>query len=399
MHKPRPKQQLIQPVNNPYELHRALPNPLFAGAPVRQSRMRQPIPIQEEQPKTHNVRKTLVSLLIFAIVVLIGYGGWVGFKAVDNAVHVFGWGGLFSLFWPSRLKGEDAGRVNILLTGYSVDDPKNTGGQLTDSIMLISINTRAHTAYLLSVPRDLYVNIPGNGYAKINEAYEDGQRENFSQPGYPNGGMGLLEEVVSQKLGVTIDYYALLDNNAVKQAVDAVGGITVSIQSPDPRGIYDSYTGLNIPNGMDTLTGQQALELARARCDAGAGDICYGLPNSDFDRTRHQREMLVALESKATTLGVVTNPIRMGELFDAMGKNVTTDLSLGNVRRLYGFLKSTPTSAIQSASMNAANYSGQQNVDLLTGYLTPSGEDALIPVAGVNDFSQIDDYVQQLNNR
>jgi LCP family protein required for cell wall assembly len=320
-------------------------------------------------------------------------------------VRVFGWGGLFSLFFPSHLKGEDSGRVNILLAGNSADDPGHQGANLTDSIMLVSIDTKNHTAYMLSVPRDLYVNIPGFGYAKINEAYPDGQSENFSQPGYANGGMGLLEEVVSQKFGIPIDYYALVNYAAVKDSVNAIGGITVTINSPDGE-LYDPNrdfsTGgplVDLTNGVHTLNGEQALDLARARGDPSQYGEPIGFEQSDFQRTADQRMILVALESKALTLGVVSNPIKMGELFDTLGNNVQTDLSLGNVRRLYGIMKKIPAADIQSESLNAANYNGQKNVDLLTSYATPSGEDALVPAAGINDFSQINDFVQQLDNQ
>src|SRR5581483_2990394 len=212
------------------------------------------------------------------------------------------------------------------------DDPGHQGANLTDSIMLVSIDTQNHTAYMLSIPRDLYVNIPGFGYAKINEAYPDGQSESFSQPGYPAGGMGLLEEVVSQKFGIPIDYYALVNYSAVRDAVNAVGGITVTIDSPDGE-LYDPNrdyaTGgplVSLTNGTHTLNGEQALDLARARGDPSPYGEPIGFEQSDFQRTADQRMMLVALESKANALSVVTNPIKMGELFDTMGNNVQTDL-------------------------------------------------------------------------
>src|SRR5665213_1561264 len=94
------------------------------------------------------------------------------------------------------------------------------------SIILLSMNTTSKTGYMLSIPRDLYVNIPGFGYAKINEAYQD-------------GGIGLLEQVVSSDFQVPIDYYALINYASVRDTVNALGGITVNIASQDPRGLYD----------------------------------------------------------------------------------------------------------------------------------------------------------------
>lgn len=398
------KKQSLQSAESPYELHRALPNPLFEGAPVRRSRQR---PLLSEEPiappKTHKVRKTVISLLVLLLVFGMGYGAWVGWKFVDNATRVFGWGGLFSLFWPSHLKGEDTGRVTILLAGNSADDPGHSGANLTDSIMLVSIDTHNNTAYMLSVPRDLYVNIPGNGYAKINEAYPDGQAEHFSQSGYASGGMGLLEETVSQKFGIPIDYYALINYAAIRDAVNAVGGITVNIQSPDGR-LYDPNrdwtTGgplVNLTNGEHQLNGEQALDLARARGDPSPWGYSIGYENSDFTRTANQRMMLIALKQKATSFAVMANPIKFGDLLDSFGGNVKTDLTLGNMRRLYTIGKKIPGGKIQSASLNAATVNGQKNVDLLTSYYTSSGEDALIPAAGLDNYTQIDSYVQQLN--
>jgi polyisoprenyl-teichoic acid--peptidoglycan teichoic acid transferase len=377
-----------------FDLYRTLPNPLYEqygqgkAAPVA-------LPQETGRPRW---KKVLISLAIFFAVILFGAGGWVGLKLFQN----FGWQNLLGLFDHTRLKGEDQGRVNILLAGYSADDTGHSGAQLTDSIMLVSIDTKLHKAFMLSVPRDLYVNIPNNGYAKINEAYQDGQRENFSNAGYPAGGMGLLEEVVSQKFNVPIDYYALIDYTAFRDAVNAVGGITINVQSSDPRGLYDPSIDwtthgplADYTNGPHTLNGEQALDLARARGDAYGS---YGFPRADFDRTMHQRQMLTALAGKATSVGVLSNPVKIGQLFDAFGNNVKTDLQLKEIRRLYALTKQIPNSNIASASLNDANYNGQKHLDLLTSYATPYGQSALIPAAGVDNYMQIDGYIAQLEN-
>jgi polyisoprenyl-teichoic acid--peptidoglycan teichoic acid transferase len=377
-----------------YDLYRTLPNPLYEqygqgrAVPVA-------LPQEEGQPRW---KRILISLAILLGVVLVGAGGWVGWKLFEN----FGWQNLLGLFDHTRLKGEDVGRVNVLLAGYSADDAGHSGAQLTDSIMLVSIDTKLHKAFMLSIPRDLYVNIPNNGYAKINEAYQDGEREHFSNVGYPAGGMGLLEEVVSQKFNVPINYYALIDYTAFRDAVNAVGGISISVQSDDPRGLYDPSIDwtthgplVKLSSGMHTLNGEQALDLARARGDAYGS---YGFPRADFDRTMHQREMLTALAGKATSVGVLSNPVKIGQLFDAFGNNVKTDLQLKEIRRLYALTKQIPNSNIASASLNDANYDGQKHVDLLTSYRTPYGQSALIPVSGVDDYTQIDGYVAQLES-
>jgi polyisoprenyl-teichoic acid--peptidoglycan teichoic acid transferase len=382
-------------IPNTYELYRTLPNPQYAQG-SKQSRSLPMEPVKQGRPRW---KKVLISLAIMLAVVLVGTGGYLGWKFLKD----FGWQNLLSLFDRTRLKGEDVGRVNILLAGYSADDTGHSGAQLTDSIMLVSIDTKNNKAYMMSIPRDLYVNIPNSGYAKINEAYEDGQAEHFNTAGYPTGGMGLLEETVSQKFNVQIDYYALIDYTAFRDAVNAVGGIKINIQSDDPRGLYDPSIDwtthgplVKLTNGPHTLNGEQALDLARARGDAYGS---YGFPQADFDRTQHQRQMLAALAGKASSIGVLANPIKVGDLFDAFGKNVKTDFHLNEARRLNTITKKIPQSRIKSASLNSANFSGQKNYDLLQSYGTPTGESALIPAAGIDNYSQIDAYVTDLNNQ
>lgn len=332
---------------------------------------------------------TVVALIVLCV-------GWVGWKFIYNAHRLFG-GSVFSAFTESKLKGESTGRVNILLAGNSADDPGHQGANLTDSIIIMSIDTKEHTAFMLSVPRDLYVSIPGFGHQKINAAYPDGQSEHFSQSGYPSGGMGLLEKVIQQDLGITCDYYALVNYNALRDAVNDVGGVDITINSPDHRGLYDPSkdyaTGgvlVKLSNGTHHLNGEQALDLARARGDAYGS---YGFPNSDFDRTAHQRQLILALRSKATSAGVLANPIKLGKLFDAVGGNVKTDLSLGNVRRLYDVTKNIGGGGIQSIGLNNAN-----GKDLLSNYRTASGESALVPAAGPDNYGEIQQFIQQITS-
>lgn len=378
-----------------YELYRTLPNQSYASR-ASSRRPARPKKAKAAKPRWKRIAKRIAVALIVLVLLT---GGYLGYKFIRD----FGWNNILGLFHHTTLKGEDVGRVNILLAGYSADDPGHSGGQLTDSIMLVSIDTKNNKAFMLSIPRDTYVNIPGNGYAKINEAYEDGQAEHFSQSGYASGGMGLLEETVSQKFNVPIDYYALVDYTAFRDSVNAVGGITVNIQSDDPRGLYDPSVDfvthgplVDLTNGPHTLNGEQALDLARARGDSYGS---YGFPQADFDRTQHQRQMLVALVAKAKTVGVLANPIKVGDLFDAISKNVQTDFHLNEARRLNELMQKIPLSTITSASLNSANYNGQKNYDLLQSYATPYGQSALIPAAGIDNYSQIQSYINQLEDQ
>ena len=357
-----------------------------------------PLKFSKPPKKRHNWIKIIGRSLLVVLLLAILSVGYVGWKFMSNEVKVFGWGGIWSLLDPGPLKSQ-GGRVNLLLAGDSVGRTDSGGGQqLTDSIMIVSIDTQNHTAFLLSVPRDLYVNIPGFGYSKINATAEDGASNYGNNSNYDANGMGLLEQVVSQDFGIPIDYYALIDYAAFQGAVNAVGGITVDIQSTDPRGLYDASATsptdptplVDLSNGEHELNGQEALNLARARGDAAGS---YGFGASDFVRTQNQREMLIAIKTKAASAGVLSNPFKLGDLFDSFGDNVETDMSLGNAKKLYDITKQINNSAIKSEGLNNAN--GQ---DLTTGYYTPDGEDALIPAAGIGNYSQIQLFIGQLTD-
>jgi polyisoprenyl-teichoic acid--peptidoglycan teichoic acid transferase len=353
-----------------------------------------------EQPKSRwarfkskiTLKRTIILLALLVLLVV----GFVGFKLVYNAHRLFG-GSVFDALTSGKLDGESTGRVNILLAGNSADDPGHQGATLTDSIMVISIDTKNNTAFMLSIPRDLYVKIPGNGYQKINAAYPAGERDKFKEDGYAEGGMGQLQQIIEENIGIKTHYYALVNYNALRDAVNAVGGVTVTVNSTDKRGLYDSSkdwsTGkplVKLTNGKHTLNGQAALNLARAR---GEGRGSYGYANSDFTRTEHQRQLILALRSKATSAGVLTNPVKLGGLFDSLGSNVDTDLSLGNVRRLYEVTKGIGGTNIKSVGLNDAD--GQ---NLLTSYRTSGGASALVPAAGLNDYSDIQRYIRRLTS-
>ena len=339
--------------------------------------------------KRITLKRTALVVAMLALIV----GGWVGGKFLYNAHKLFG-GNLLSVLSSTKLKGENVGRVNILLAGNSADDPGHSGGNLTDSIMLLSLDTKNNKAFMMSIPRDLWVKIPDDGHQKINGAYVVGEENEFDQSGYPKGGMGALEKVVSRDFGIDINYYALINYKALQQAVDAVGGIDFTVKSNDPRGLYDPNIDwttrgplVKLTNGRHHLNGQQALDLARARGDAYNS---YGFAAGDFDRTENQRKMMVALKSKSVSAGVLANPAKLSSLSDAIGNNVKTDFNISEVRRLYDLVKKIDNSGIKSLGLDKAN-----GKNLLESYRSPQGQSALIPAKGVDNFSEIQAFINK----
>jgi LCP family protein required for cell wall assembly len=353
--------------------------------------------------KHPRLRKILKRSGLLTAVLIIGVGGFLFWKLERDLASVFH-GNIFSVFRPvTKLKGEDQGRVNILLAGNSADDPGHSGANLTDSIMLISLDTANNTGYLLSIPRDMWVNYdtnncPYGNQGRINGVYQCGQAINFHQNGYASGGMGLLEKVVSQDFGVGINYYSLINYGGLRDAVNAVGGIEFTVNSPDSCGLYDGNIDyathgplVKLSNGVHLLKGEQALDLARAR-----GDPPYpscGYENSDYTRTQNQRQELLDLKSKALSVGVLSNPAKISSLLDAVGNNLQTDFQANEILRLYSLTKKIPNSSIQSVGLAGNNGS----TNYLKG-ININGADVLIPVAGEGDFSNIQNYIQRLNS-
>ena len=167
----------------------------------------------------------------------------------------------------------------------------NAGGGRTDTIMLL--HTGSGPNLLMSIPRDLEVEIPGRGTSKINAAYasEDGPK--------------LLTETVEKLTGIRIDQYVEIGMGGVVGLVDAVGGIEIC---PTKR-MVDKDAGLNIKKGCQEADGATALAYSRSRHAQTLGDL---------DRVRHQREVVAAIGDKVLSPWSVLNPVRWWRLNNAM---------------------------------------------------------------------------------
>jgi polyisoprenyl-teichoic acid--peptidoglycan teichoic acid transferase len=213
-------------------------------------------------------------------------------------------------------------RVNILLLGLDERAGQQGTPTRSDTIILVSIDTAAKRAAMISIPRDLYVEIPGFGHDKIGHAnaFGDGQ-------GYPGGGPALATETVERNLGVEIDYYARIEFEGFKRLVDTLGGVTIDVESPiiDPGNPVDPRTGAQnvyVPAGRQHLDGDQALMYARSR---------YG--DSDFGRSERQQRLLMAIFDKASSFdSVLKLPSMVRTLWDMVDTDIPPHELLGLAR-------------------------------------------------------------------
>lgn len=354
----------------------ALPTPDNHGSSPAPEAPKKPSAPHRKRGKTI---ATIVGVLLLAVVLFFGGKFAYNIAKLTGSKNPFAFLGALQ---RAPLKN-DNGRVNVLVAGNSADDAGHGGANLTDSIMVLSMDTRKKTAMMLSVPRDMWVSVPGHGHSKINAAYT-------------YGGMNTLKQVIEDNLDIPVHYTALVNYTAFKDLVNAVGGITITIESPDKRGIYDpslDWTSRNCcalakyPNGPATLNGQQALNLARARGDAYGA---YGYPQADFTRTEYQRKMLLAIFDKTVN---TKNPIKLTNVVDAVANNVTTDVQTKELQSMYSYAKEISLTSIDSYNINTL--AGPDKL-LLRNYTTSDGQSALIPSAGLDDYSAIAEQIQKV---
>jgi LCP family protein required for cell wall assembly len=285
---------------------------------------------------------------------------------------------------PDLLKGEGDGRINVLLLGRGGGN--HDGPDLTDSMMVASIDPVNHTSTLISIPRDLWVDIPNEGAMKINAAWETGEfnylhkvAPGSTDPNAIQAGFDEADQVVESVLGMTIHYNVLVNFQAFQQAVDTVGGVTVNVPSDlvDPTMAWENGNNPVLAKaGVDQFNGKTALTYVRSR-----------ETTSDFARADRQRAVLVALKNKVETAGTLSNPLKLAKLMNTFGNNVHTDLSAKDAQRLYGIVKGIPDAKTTSLSLT-----GSPNNYFTTG--TMAGQSITLPAAGLFNYNAIQAFIR-----
>jgi LCP family protein required for cell wall assembly len=200
----------------------------------------------------------------------------------------------------SRPGAAAPGALNVLLLGSDSRDPGSTADSRSDTIMLLHLDADHQHAYIISIPRDTWVDVPGHGDAKINAAYAW-------------GGMPLAVETVEEFTGVRVDHTVLIDFSGFQQVVDALGGIDMYVDQTITS-IFPPYRVFT--QGTRHFTGAEALDYVRQR---------YQFTDGDFTREKHQQEFLKALLDKAADGGMLTNPGRLNSFLQAVTKAVAVD--------------------------------------------------------------------------
>lgn len=261
---------------------------------------------------------------------------------------------------PSSLQAwSGTERISLLLLG--IDQRCDEEGPThTDTMMVASIDPLGKRLTVLSLPRDLWVEIPGFQVDRINQAYYLGQAYE-----YPGGGQALAIETVESVLGLPIDHYLAINFDAFVETVDLIGGIVIDVPDAIDDPTYPDrcygYEPFRIGAGEQRLDGASALKYARTRATFGG----------DVDRAGRQQAVVLAVRDQVTQLGMIPQLISQSpQLWQTFQKNVRTDLTLNEIIQLALLGQEIPRENIQTAVID---YSYVYNET------TPDGRQVLVP--------------------
>ncbi len=380
----------VQPAASHAQAH---PKPAFASnvdlttPATKKSRKK----AQAKHGKFYTFRKWGLRTAGISLVLVLAAGGLLFGKGYIKLHKVFQGGSraasLTANVDPTLLKGEGDGRINVLLLG--VGGAQHDGGDLTDTLMVASVDPVNNQAVLLSIPRDLWTKMPNNyiaNYQKINAAYESGKYKYLGKQDRSNAdhkavlaGFDGIDSTIERVAGIPIHYNMLVDFQAFSQAVDTVGGVTINAPEKlyDPTMAWENKWNPTLAvQGVNNFDGKHALMYARSR-----------ETTSDFARGERQRQLLVALKEKTANMGTLTNPMKLSGLLSAFGDNVQSDISISDMTRMASIMKKIPSNQILSVSL-----AEEGNSFVTTGNI--NGMSVVMPKAGLEDYSKIQEYIR-----
>jgi len=298
-------------------------------------------------------RKTAVVFCVLAFFIIIP-SGYMAYKAnstfdmmtgeknslVKGLIKMLPFSGSFFQIFPiedeeestiEKLKKNKLDRLNVLILGIrGVNDPN--GGLLSDTIMVISLEPKTGKIALISIPRDLYVEMPHHNFKnKINEVYVHGiEDENWKK------GLKYSEEAVADVTGLDIHYATSVDFKAFKEIIDTFGGVTITLDKPFSERNQFAEGIIELPAGRQVIDGDTALLFVRAR-----------FSTSDFDRAKRQQQVLLAIKEKAFSLGVLSNPAKIISILNSLGNHVKTDAELWEIKELIVLMQKINTTDVK----------------------------------------------------
>jgi LCP family protein required for cell wall assembly len=274
------------------------------------------------------------------------------------------------------------GPIDMLLLGVDKRASWKAEDTRADTIIILHIPATHDQAYLLSIPRDTEVKVPAfakSGYAggttKATEVFFHGSQNGAGWA----GGAQLMAQTIKDMTGISFDGAAIIDFNGFRGVIDQLGTVRMCVDQQvrshhlvrmadgkiqsieDARKSGQEYTPIVHKVGCREMKGWEALDFARQR---------YGLKNGDYDRQRHQQQLIKAMAKKAMDGGVVANPLKLKALMDAAGKAFTLDTGGAPVADFVYTLRGVTANDLVLLRTNSGTYSQNEN-----------GREALKPIS------------------
>jgi len=281
---------------------------------------------------------------IVSIGVFSGHGGANAANPTVNAVAVAPTAGPTPTISLNIQPWDGKGRFTLLLMGVDKRPSEQLSSSRTDVMMILSIDPATHTAGMLSIPRDLFVPIPGEtDMQRINSAFEIGELK------AAGSGSTLAMQTIQYNFGIPVNSYVIFTFEAVTAVIDAVGGVDINVpqainddQFPDMNFGFDP---LHIPAGMVHMDGTLALKYARTRHD-----------DSDFERTHRQQDVMLAVRDKVVHLNMLPQLAQQAPmLWSKLQTSVFTDLTLDKMLSLAVYVRDIPPGSIHHATLEGQN--------------------------------------------
>lgn len=276
----------------------------------------------------------------------------------------------------SELQGMEEDRINILLLGNG--GIGHDGPNLTDTIIVASLQPSTKKISMISIPRDLLVEIPDYGWWKINNA------NHFGETKLNNQGGQLASQVVSNIIGQPIHYFIRVDFAGFEQLIDDLGGVKIDVENSFIDYQYPTfnykYQVVSFQEGTQTMDGETALKYVRSR----HGNNGEG---SDFARSKRQQKLLEAVKDRVLSYKTFLNPSKINKILKNLNEHVSTNLELNEISELAKLVRDADTQNIITQVLD----------DSADGYLYSSiVNEAYVLIPKGNDYSAIQFMAQNI---
>ncbi len=254
---------------------------------------------------------------------------------------------------------EGTSRVTVLVMGLDFRDwQAGVGAPRSDTMMLLTLDPVTRQAGMLSIPRDLWVEIPGFGHNRINAAYALGEANRL-----PGGGPGLAVATVERVIGVPIQYYAVIEFSTFERMIDEIGGIDVYVEQDikiSPIGRMSRWLEGGKGHHLD---GAEALAYARVRKRAG----------DDFGRARRQQQVVLAILDRVVGFNMVPTLVaKAPDLYQELASGIRTNMSLQEMVSLGWLATQIPKENIRRGVIGPPN--------MVAFHTTETGAQVLRPI-------------------